>query len=461
MENPVERAVTDFFTSLNPHARAVLIAVSGGGDSIALLHLCLRFKACLSIDSIGIAHINHGLRGTESDEDERFVAQLARQASCPFHSHRLTGKTLGDAGVEAWAREGRYRFFGQLCQEHGYTHIATGHTADDQVETVVLNLLRGAGLAGLAGMAPTRPDGVIRPLLRISRLELRAWLQAHNLAWREDATNADTHLKRNWVRHAVLPLLAQGDPALHEHLSALSAHARMFEDHLRPLIDTWINRYVREEAPPGFIIDKAGLAADRFLANEALVRLFKAHDIPVDRPHVDMVGRESGRTTGHLLLPAGWRMYPRKSDILFVKGEPAGPNTAAPFAAQLQVDATTLCNNCSIRIERLERAAIDICYDPANRTVFLDADAVGPDLLYRSIKPDDRFQPLGSGSTRNLTEYLKKRMLSPEERSACGVMIGRDNLIAWIPGVSVSHLVRITDTSMRVLRCSIFLSRQS
>ena len=239
----------------------VAVAVSGGADSVALLCLLLELRAELGI-VLSVAHVNHKLRGEESDEDAKFVRELASRQSLEFHSceapiHRRQcsandlqnnsineptlnrSKPADSSGVEAAARRLRYGFFRRLAIEGRVTKIVTAHTLDDQAETVLLRLFRGTGIRGLAGIHPRiifeeqgRKFGeVLRPLLGFRRAALREYLHQRNQPWREDSSNKNTAFLRNRVRYQLLPLIQQefGEAAL-EHMAELAEIARAEED---------------------------------------------------------------------------------------------------------------------------------------------------------------------------------------------------------------------------------------
>jgi len=246
----------------------VAVAVSGGADSVALLRVLLEFRAELGI-VVSVAHFNHGLRGEASEADEAFVAELAKQHDLEFFSgrgevrdHALTSKL----SLEAAARELRYRWLASLFESHNLNEVATGHTLDDQAETVLLKFLRGAGTRGLAGIYPRleclgkmtsrakarnhptesygTPKGVplqiriIRPLLNVTRQEVEQYLAALGQTWREDESNLDHRFARNRVRHELLPLLERAyNPNLRRVLSDAAELARAEEEYWQALVE--------------------------------------------------------------------------------------------------------------------------------------------------------------------------------------------------------------------------------
>src|ERR1700730_8425340 len=204
------------------------VAVSGGADSVALLLLLVAIKKKLGI-TLSVLHFNHKLRGRAAYADEKFVGALASKYKLPFYSATAAVKSIAKtdkANLEATARRLRYGFFAQCANEHNLDKIAVAHTADDQAETVLAHILRGSGLAGLGGIHP-RVDKIVRPLLSVSRADLRLYLKARQQTWREDASNRDTSKMRARIRKKLIPLLKKEfQPRIVEHLASLSNHAR-------------------------------------------------------------------------------------------------------------------------------------------------------------------------------------------------------------------------------------------
>jgi tRNA(Ile)-lysidine synthase len=198
--------------------RRIGVAVSGGADSVFLL---------TALDELGVAaaalHINHKLRGEESDADEAFVRELAASLHLPFHAATLPPPP---GNLEQEARRLRHEFFAKAIAEGICLHVATGHTLDDQAETVLFRFLRGSGGAGLSGIRPETETGLIRPILGLRRAAIREWLQERGISWREDRSNADPAFRRNYIRLNVLPMLAELNPSLPELLASTAAWAQ-------------------------------------------------------------------------------------------------------------------------------------------------------------------------------------------------------------------------------------------
>ncbi|GBU20353.1 tRNA(Ile)-lysidine synthetase [Fibrobacteres bacterium R8-0-B4] len=336
-----------FFDSVGASPSApvsVAVGVSGGADSIALLHILCLYRADFGIGRLAAAHVNHGLRGAESDGDEEFVRNEAEKLGVEFFSVRLDhpdnsrintdnadnsdnidndGGSCG-SGIEAWARRERYKFFSSVRREQGIDFIATAHTADDQAETVLLRLTRGAGLRGLRGILPVRGDGVIRPILGIERRRLSEWLSARGVGHRVDSSNADLRFRRNRIRAEVVPKLLECDPAAVRNIAAAAAAAQAAWGEIEGRVGEWIDRYALRVSPDIFHVEKAGLADEGGAAEsvrEALLVLFDEHGIPPSRLHIELAAAAlSGTLSGvEHLLPGGWSMYCRNDRVCFVK----------------------------------------------------------------------------------------------------------------------------------------------
>lgn len=229
MIGTVLQAIHDF--DMAHSGDAIGVAVSGGADSVCLLHVLVRLAPELGI-TLRVLHLNHRLRGEESDEDARFVAELAASLQLPCTISRVPRDLLGEGeNLEQSARDARLAFFREMQEQFNLRCVALGHTRNDQAETVLYRLLRGAGTAGLSGIRPTTTDGRIRPLIRCSRADIIEWLTSNAIRWREDRTNSDERFDRNRIRHSILPMLAEFSPAIPNILAATAEVARAEEEY--------------------------------------------------------------------------------------------------------------------------------------------------------------------------------------------------------------------------------------
>jgi len=245
--SPLEQLLTSAWQRGIAGAERVLVAVSGGPDSVALL----RALVCLSPDGgrhFAVAHFNHGWRGGASDADERFVVELAESLGLECHVDRQPREASSTPdGLEAAARDARYKFLTLTAERLGIRYVATGHTADDQAETILHHILRGTSISGLSGMSRLRllspAVTLVRPLLEVSRADVLTYLATLGQEWREDVTNADRALTRNRIRHELLPLLASDyAPGVVDSLLRLGQVASQVQAMIGPLATELLDR---------------------------------------------------------------------------------------------------------------------------------------------------------------------------------------------------------------------------
>lgn len=264
----------------------ILVAISGGGDSIALARGLLATRR-RGEGRILAAHFNHGLRGAESDEDARFVAKFCRRHRVPLKTGHLSGKATAPGMSEERARNARYAFLRRTAESVGARYVVTGHTMDDQVETVLQRLFRGTGLSGLAGIPRARRLGsalvLLRPLLNFRRDEIREYLDSLGQAFREDATNAQTRFTRNRIRHELLPYVREhlndhADEAI-VRLAELAGQTQAF---VEASAESLLERAVVEGAPDRIVFDRRLLDAESpFLVRQSLVMAWRHRNWPL------------------------------------------------------------------------------------------------------------------------------------------------------------------------------------
>lgn len=305
----------------------VLAAVSGGGDSVLMLHLLAGYRARVPF-TLEAAHLNHGLRGEDSDADQAFVETLARRLSLPLATARADlARRPGDpSSVEERAREARRGFLLQTARERRCARIAVGHTLDDQVETILMWLLRGTGRGGIAGMEPVTEEGFIRPLILVRRSAVRAHLRSLGEEFREDSTNRDPARTRNRIRSLVLPLLDEHFPGGAERMAATASAVSGEDAVLDGLAEDLLVR-------PDGALDAAGsteTAVRRALAPRA-VRIAAARQGMdarlLKRDHVEAIlAMSRGRADGPGLdLPGGFRAEMRRGSVYFTSREGRRP----------------------------------------------------------------------------------------------------------------------------------------
>jgi tRNA(Ile)-lysidine synthase len=315
------RAVEAAARRLDLPGRRVLVAVSGGVDSVVLLHALHQLAGPLALE-LAVGHVHHGLRGEAADADQRLVLETAQRLGWPAAASRVDPRSLRAAGpsrsrptLQEAARRLRYQALEELARQADCAHLATAHTEDDQAETVLLRLLRGSGPDGLGGIPERSPDGrVVRPLLGVSRAAIEAFARARGIAWREDPSNADPAYARSRLRARWLPgLAAEFNPRLLRRLADLAEAQRRDAEWMAAAVAAEAARRFAEEEEGALSIARAGWervpeALARRLVRSALARAGGGRD--VSRVHLERALRflRGGRTGTAIELPGGLRL---------------------------------------------------------------------------------------------------------------------------------------------------------
>ncbi len=414
------------------------VAVSGGADSVALLHILKELSPRWNLH-LRVLHFNHRLRGPESEEDARFVARLAGQLGLEFLCEEGdVGREAREAGenLEQAARRARYGFFHRLLEEGKLEKVAVGHTRSDQAETVLYRLLRGAGTAGLAGIRPVTRQGIVRPLVEVGREELRTWLEARGIGWREDASNLDVRFARNRIRHELLPWLErEWNPKIREVLARMAALAQdeeaYWEAELNRLEPEWI-----EQEAGGVVLRADRLrelprAVRRRLIRRAIEKA-KGDLRGIDMEHVEraLALAEAG-ASGAADLPGATVM--RSFEWLrFARPEAAEAPREYCIRAEPPGEFRLPSGNSVIRLELKDAAELWGGEETAYNTEgvwIADWSSVGGELTLRNWHPGDRFQPQGQDRPRKVKELFERARIPCWKRSGWPMLVKGDQII--------------------------------
>ena len=436
----------------------VLAAVSGGADSVAMLRLLREVEARGVLHVAGVAHLHHGLRGADADADAAFCAGLAAEACVPYVSERADVMALAreeKRSIEDAARQARYAFLERAASQLGADVIAVAHTRDDQAETFLLRLLRGAGTRGLGSIRP-RAGRVIRPLLEIARADVRSYLQSAGATWREDATNDDVAMARNRVRHELIPYVrSRFSPALVAILAREAALAQQDEDFLQQQAIELSRRIVLTDERLQITLDAAELqraprALSSRLVQRVLERLAGSRSLSFD--HIEQVlTLEPGSAVslpGQDAVRVGDRLVLRR------RGGGRGPARGNSFAFSLSIpgEVEVASSGMVVAAERLqEPGGRPITWTARGDEVGIAAGALELPLGVRSRRPGDRFHPLGAPGPRKLQDFFVDRKVARGERDTVPLVVdGRDRIV-WVVGQSVAEDFRVTDPARGVI----------
>lgn len=433
------------------------VAVSGGADSVALLRVLLELRGELGI-VLSVAHFHHGIRGAEADRDQQFVQDLAGNFQLDFHlgtgdapSHARVHKS----SLETAARELRRAWFLKLVSEGRADKIATAHTLDDQAETVLMRILRGAGALGLAGIFPEQKERhLVRPLLEVSRSEVEAYLNSMGQPWREDSTNRDLQHTRNRIRHELLPQLERDyNPGLRQTLADLAEMSRGEADYWDREVQSLMPRLVHPGKPSRSGRTTTGTASETLSIDlaafrnlplaaqrQVLQRIGKQMGTPLEFKHIQQLTALAQEGTGgqRLLLPGGIAAVRSFRELQF-----GPPTTATPlpdycYSLQVPGEVKVLELGASLRARVVSGGISTLSgYNPDS---LLDRSLLAPCLTVRNWRAGDRFFPAKTRSPKKLKDLLQaarvSQRLSMAQRKAWPVIESAGQIV-WVRGFAV------------------------
>ncbi len=441
---------------LEPGQR-VGIAVSGGADSVCLLHLLLEMAPRMEW-RLTVLHLDHGLRGKESRADAEFVGALAGSRGLPFLL-READLTAAGGNLEQAGRRARMAFFREAIGTGALDRVAVGHTRSDQAETVLYRFLRGSGTAGLAGIRPVIAPGIVRPLLAIDRPEVEEWLRARGISWRDDSTNASACFARNRIRHELLPELRRDwNPSLPEVLAHTAEWARSEEDYWTGEIASLASRLFEERK--GAILVRAVALAE---LPPAVARRLVRHAIgrargglrSIDFRHIEaalaVVGK--GRGEGCCSLPG---LEVRRS-LDWVRFARPGKPDAYRFQVTAPASITIPGTGSEVSLELVEKAETSAMSDNVYNDGMgcLDWDRLSGALELRNWQPGDQYQPVGSTGRKKMKTLFQQGRVPVWERSRWPVLLDRSGLVwarrfgpaaGFAAGAATRIMLRIRET---------------
>jgi len=434
----------------------VVAAVSGGSDSVALTFLLRELAARGELVLAGLAHLNHHIRADAADSDALFCRALADRLGVPA--------VIGDADVPASAaahgvsievagRHARQQFFREAMESVRADRVAVAHTRDDQAETVVLRLTRGAGTSGLAAMAPRR-DHLIRPLLDFTRAELQALLHAQGEPWREDATNLDRSIPRNRVRHEVMPHLrainAQADGALARAAEIL----RGDEEFLERLANAAFLRCVRTDTGDGRLEIVAGEFAKLHVSLARRVARYALETANPSRAYGLEEADEFCRAVaagGRASLPGVALERFGANAVLIHTGTHEKRPAVDPFVLRLDVPGTVEAPNGAWHMTADGPMAPPQSTTSPNGQVVVDAARIGSHLLVRYRRPGDRLHPLGAPGRKKVQDVLVDRKVPRDDRDTLPIVTTSKGDIVWLAGQVLADGFRVTPLTTSVV----------
>jgi tRNA(Ile)-lysidine synthase len=426
--------------SLCQHGDKILLAVSGGLDSVVMLHL---FKEAGF--SVGVAHCNFQLRGNESDGDEDFVKQCCEQLNVPVFVKRFDTQSYGwenNLSIQMAARELRYSWFEHLLEEKHYDFLATGHHFDDTVETILLNWIKGTAVEGLAGI-PVKNKKVIRPLLFATRAQVEKHAAEKGIQWREDQSNLTDDYQRNFIRHQIVPKLKELNPSLettlHTGIEKLQSDIAL----LHVQVEEWRRNFISREGEK-IAISKKGF--DSFPQGVHLLwRCIKEYEFNFEQAR-EIIHGLHGQSGKRFLSPSYQLVIDREHLILSPHEKfwddvviQEGQREAILGSFEMEIEKTT---------------SVEISKD--SLIAKLDADKLKFPLRWRKWKAGDFFYPLGMDHKRKLSDFLIDNKVALTDKDSVTVLESAGE-IAWVVGYRIDNRFKITPQTRSALTFTINL----
>jgi tRNA(Ile)-lysidine synthase len=453
---------------------AVIVGVSGGPDSLCLSHALLALKDELDL-RLHLAHLDHGIRGEESQADADYVESLAREWRVPAtvqHGDVPQYAREQKLAIEEAARRVRYLFLGRVAREVGADCVAVGHNADDQVETILMHLMRGSGLGGLRGMAPVQMLGaeewwsgrtlrLIRPLLEVPREDIEAYCREHGLQPRFDRSNLDLTYHRNRIRHELLPHLESFNPRFREVLRRSALAIADDYDYLRLQgLAAWERLAEESGGVVTFPLQEwleLHPSLQRQLLREAIQRLRRSlRDITWTHVEQARLGLERIETGARITLPQGLFLFKGYHD--FVIGEELTLPDAPLLRGEhlpLRVPGTTRLTDSTWKLhseiaarEQLPQRALE---NVSPWEAYLDAHHTGVDLHLRTRQRGDRFQPQGmAGRSKGLNAFMIDAKIPQHIRDRWPLVVSASHIV-WVAGYRIDERAKVTEETRQVL----------
>lgn len=418
----------------------VLCAVSGGADSMALLHILSSNMSLFGLKTVSAFHLNHNIRGLEADSDEEYVGQFCLSHSIPFYSYKLNTEETNNANEES-LRELRYHYLDFYCKYIGADCIVTGHTLSDQAETFLLNLGRGTGLKGLSGI-PSKRDNIIRPLLCISRDETEKYCEENNIVYRIDSTNNEDLYKRNYIRHHIVPELDSLFGNIEEKLNNTAIAADEADSYIRKLAYCALDKCKNGVTSLNAL---QLLNEDTVLQKYVLMLFLAENGIPYDYADISnliYILNNSGR----LQLKKGFIAQQYNKELYIYKSD----DILSIDSKRVNLGINLFSNRKSINVSLEDLSDVNKRYNNYSFFELIDYDKIIGDLIIRQWVSGDNFSSYKRNNTKSLKKLFNEKKLFPNEKYE-QIVLSDDTGIVWLEGEGVSSYKAITDSTKKVL----------
>ena len=412
----------------------VIVALSGGADSVCLLHILISLKEEYDL-SISAAHFNHGIRGEEADRDERFVSQLCESRGIPLFCEKAdvpAAAAESCESLELCGRRLRYRFLERIARDRGGAKIATAHHGGDNAETVLWNLTRGAGIGGLSGI-PVRRGDIIRPLLCLTRADIEAYCRENDLAFVTDSTNLSDDYTRNKLRHRVMPVLRELNPNAEENIGRTAALMGEADDYLNK---NSLKELKTAKTQYGWPCEKL-LMLDPIVLKYAVKNILEIAGAPVDFRHIALI-IEAMHRGGTVDLGQGFVAVCAQGTLRVIRKTADHDGFCIPFAEF----AREHCRPVRVHGGKavIDGAVFD-CNDQKINSLLLyngiPCDIITPETVYRTRRAGDTFTDARRGVTKTIKKLMNELKIPREERDTVE-LVADGSVVLWLSGDGVS-----------------------
>ncbi len=431
------RKTVDSFGMLGP-GDVIVTGVSGGSDSMALLLVLRDLREFYPNIDVIVSHVDHGLRGLESEEDAEFVKEAAEKLGFSFECLQVDTEAFRKKhklSLEDAARELRYEFFNDILVKHSAQKIATAHTLNDQAETVIMRFIRGSGSQGLGGIRPS-VGNIIRPLISVTKLEARKYLQSKGLSWREDSTNSSDKFLRNRIRNELIPLLESYNPAIEQILSRMAMVCAAEADFISAETEKKFKEIVRV-VPGGLLGDTEKLfrepSALRFCIMRKSLLTVKGDLDSISAKHLFSIEEviKSGQSSAEVTLPGGVVFYMGHGFFFFARQE----SLCEFLRTEIKSRGTyEISKNFEVKVELTD----DISLWDSENVGYFAPEKVNFPITLRSFSEGDRFVPLGMRGTKKLKDFFIDEKIPRFIRKKVPVFETCNGII-WLGGIRTDN----------------------
>ena len=452
MTKTVEQKTLKFIDGNNIFEKneKVLIAFSGGADSVFLLVFLLKFKRRLGIE-LSAFHLNHKLRGKAADQEEKFCADFCKKNKIEFHSVSRNIKTIArkkKISIEEAGREIRYSELLKAAEKYKANKIATAHNLSDNVETILLNFIKGTGIKGLTGI-PVKRENIIRPILCLNSDEIRKYLDANNISYKVDKSNLDNDYERNFLRNKIIPKLKQRlNPRVEEKISNTAAILKDVSSFIEKQINQLTSNAVRFDGEMLEInlkkVSKIDFSVRSIFFKSVVEENF---NIELESENIRALSDLIDSQTGSMIQLKEKVVAFRERDLLVISRHSKQSNQRV--SRKIKIGQKIEIDGQLISIEKINKK--NVKFNDNKSVEFISGDLVKNIFEIRKWKVGDKFQPIGMKGTKNISDFLSDEKVSSKSKKG-NLVLTNSGKIVWVIGLRIDDRFKVTPSTKRILK---------